>query len=299
MPRRSPFTTLCGRLARLGGPRRADLHVHTTASDGEFTPTQVVALARQANLAAVAVTDHDTLAAIPEAREAAGGRIEVVAGVEITAGFAGREVHLLGYFVRTDHAGLNAALQRLCERRRQRFAEYVAALAAAGLVLPAEAVAPVVARSPSLGRRHLARLLVAARFARHHAEAWHRFLGPLSARVVPKLLLPVEEAIALVTAAGGVSALAHPPADLTDDDWRSLAGAGLHALEADYPARRSGTAARRRELAARLGLAVTGGSDCHGPEPLCRRIGSRGITCDEVNAVRERAAQPGSSASRN
>src|SRR5207237_290523 len=127
MPRRSPFTALCRDLARLARPRRADLHVHTAASDGEFTPSQVVALARQANLAAVAVTDHDTLAAVDETRAAAGDQearspkaseaspLEIIPGVEITADFNGREVHLLGYFVRTDYAGLTAALARLCE----------------------------------------------------------------------------------------------------------------------------------------------------------------------------------------
>src|SRR5262245_28208852 len=107
MPRRSPFTSVARRLAQLSRPRLADLHVHTTPSDGEFSPSQVVALARQANLCAVAITDHDTLAAVSEARNAAGDTIEVIPAVEITAGFAGRELHLLAYFVLTDHDELN------------------------------------------------------------------------------------------------------------------------------------------------------------------------------------------------
>src|SRR3954470_16148199 len=110
MPRSSPFTQLWSRLAVLNGPRRADLHVHTTASDGEYTPSQVVALARQAGLCAVAITDHDTLAGYAEAREAASGfkhpELEVVPAVEITTEFSGREFHLLGYFVQPDHPEL-------------------------------------------------------------------------------------------------------------------------------------------------------------------------------------------------
>src|SRR6187402_3477329 len=101
MPRTSPYTTAASRLARLTTPARADLHAHTTASDGEYTPSQLVAQARLARLCAVAVTDHDTLAGIEEARAAAAGRLELVPGVEISTGFAGGEVHLLGYFVRT------------------------------------------------------------------------------------------------------------------------------------------------------------------------------------------------------
>src|SRR5262245_47817304 len=129
MARRSPFTALCSQLARLSLPRRADLHVHTTASDGEYTPSQVVALARQAGLCAVAITDHDTLAAVNEAMAAARDfthpAIEVVPAVEITTTFERRELHLLGYFVRPDHPELLSPLRRLCDRRRERFPDYV------------------------------------------------------------------------------------------------------------------------------------------------------------------------------
>src|SRR4051812_43146048 len=100
MPARQPFTLLCQQLAQ--GPKvgRADLHTHSTASDGTYTPTQIVELARRAGLAAVALTDHDTLAGLPEARLAAQGTaLEVIAGVEITCEFHHRELHLLAFFV--------------------------------------------------------------------------------------------------------------------------------------------------------------------------------------------------------
>lgn len=286
MPRSSPFTSVGRRLAELAKPARADLHTHTTASDGEFTPSQLVALARKAGLAAVAVTDHDTLAGIDEARVAAGEHLEVIPGVEITAAFAGREVHLLGYFVRTDHAELNAALARLCDRRRERFDDFVAKLALRGYPIPADRAALVA--SPSLGRRHVAGLLVAAGFARNRTEAFHRFLGPLRGEVVPKLLLPVGEAIELIRAAGGVSSLAHPPTDLADEHFRELAGFGLDALEVEYPWGRNSPAKRLRGAAARFGFAVSGGSDCHGPDPSHRTVGSYAVTADELAALRDR-----------
>jgi 3',5'-nucleoside bisphosphate phosphatase len=299
MPRHQPFTALCGRLAELDRPRRADLHVHTTASDGEFTATQIVAFARQANLVALAITDHDTLASVEEAQAAADGQIELIPGVEITAAFAGREVHLLAYFVRTDHPELSAALTQMCDRRRERFHDFVAKLAERGFALPADRVKLVAEATPSLGRRHLAGLLVACKFAHHRTEAFHRFLGPCSGSVLPKVLLPIEEAIQLARSAGGVTSLAHPHPELTDDDFRSLAGFGLDAVEAEYPWGRNSRAARLREVAARFGFAISGGSDCHGPEPAHRRVGSHAITAEELHILRGRSARPGSRGSQN
>ncbi|MBY0514144.1 MAG: PHP domain-containing protein, partial [Gemmataceae bacterium] len=224
--KRSPFTALCAEAARLARPRRADLHVHTTASDGEYTPSQVVALARQAGLCAVAVTDHDTLAAVPAAAAAAAAfshpPVEVVSGVEITTELDGRELHLLGYFVRSDDPELTAALARVCAQRRERFREYVARLGERGSVIPPDRAALVERSTASPGRRHVAGLLIACGLAKTRNEAFHRFLGPLRGLVAPKLMLPVGEAIELVHAAGGVASLAHPPPDFADADW--LAG---------------------------------------------------------------------------
>src|SRR5437899_7983061 len=102
MPARQPFTALCHALAPGRPAGRADLHLHTTHSDGSYTPAEVVDLARRSGLAAIAVTDHDTTAGVAEARATALDGLEVIAGVEITAEYQGRELHLLGYFVRGD-----------------------------------------------------------------------------------------------------------------------------------------------------------------------------------------------------
>ena len=286
MPRTSAYTLAPGRLAQLATPARADLHVHTTASDGEYTPSQVVALARQARLCAVAVTDHDTLAAIEEARAAAGEHVEFVPGVEISTAFAGREFHLLGYFVRTDHTALNAALARVCAARRERFRDLVALLRTRGLALPEDRVRLAEEASPSLGRRHVAGLLVACGHAKTRTEAFHRFVNPLVGKVRPKVLVPLAEAIELVHAAGGVASLAHPPADLLDEQFGELRALGLDAVEAAYPWGRNSRTARLRELAARFGFTVSGGSDCHGPDPAHRRVGSYGVTAAELTALR-------------
>ncbi len=291
MPRRSAFTSVGSRLAALAKIRRADLHLHTTKSDGEFTPAQVAAFAQQAGLAAIAVTDHDTCAAVDEVRAAATEQLEVIAGVEISAAFLDREVHLLGYFVRTDHAELDAALTTVCDRRRERFRDYVAKLADRGHRIPEDRVKLIEDATPSLGRRHIATLLVECRITHSRTEAFHRFLGPLRSDVLPKVLVPVEEAIHLVHAAGGVASLAHPSAELDDDAFRTLAGFGLDAVEVEYPWGRNSRTVALREVAKRFGFAVSGGSDCHGPDPSHRRIGSYGINPDELEALRSRSSQ--------
>lgn len=289
MPRASAYTRAGGRLASLAPPARADLHTHTAASDGDYTPSQVVALARQAGLCAVAVTDHDTLASIPAARAAAADHIELIAGVEISTAFAGREFHLLGYFVRTDHDELNAALAAVCAGRRDRFHELVGALRTQGLALPEDRARLVEESAVSLGRRHVARLLVECGHAPTRSEAIRRFVNPCVRAVRPKVLVPIVEAIRLVRAAGGVASLAHPPAEMPEAQLIELRDAGLGAVEATYPWGRNSPSRRFRELAERLDLAVSGGSDCHGPDPAHRRIGSHGITAAELAALRERA----------
>jgi 3',5'-nucleoside bisphosphate phosphatase len=289
--RRAPFTALCSQLHRLASPPRADLHVHTTASDGDYTPSQVAALAREAGLSAVAVTDHDTLAGVPEAVEAARGftapTVEVVPGVELTTDLGGRELHLLGYFVRPDHAELADTLRRVCERRRERFFDFIAKLTAGGTVIPADRAGLIAARTSSLGRRHVAGLLVACGYTGNSNGAFYRYLHPLRASVVPKITLPIEEAIRLVREAGGVSSLAHPP-DLGDEQFARLRAAGLDGIEAEYPFGRSSPGGRLREVAAQLGFVRTGGSDCHGPTPAHRRIGSTAVPLERLDELRQR-----------
>jgi predicted metal-dependent phosphoesterase TrpH len=250
----------------------------------------VVELARRSGLAAVAITDHDTVSAVAEAQTAAGTHLEVVAGVEISAVYRDREFHLLGYFVTAEDGPLLAALQRLRQHRAGRFQEMVQRLRSCGVELSEEALRPALASS-SLGRRHLAELLVQARRAGSVREAFSRFLHDGGRVALPKERLPVEEAIARVRGAGGVASWAHPSYDCTRETLAELQDHGLGAVEVDYPSLRPG---RRRELrawAAELGLAVTGGSDCHGPDPSRRAVGCCGVSMDELAVLRARSAQ--------
>jgi 3',5'-nucleoside bisphosphate phosphatase len=284
MPTGQPFTSLCQKLARPATTGRADLHMHTTHSDGAYMPDQVVDLARRSGLAAIAITDHDTTCGVPAARMAARERLEVIAGVEVTAEQDGSEVHLLGYFVRMDDPALDNALGQLRDRRRERFRGMVERLRGQGVSLEEEA-ANAAAAAPSPGRRTLANLLHATGRVGSVREAFARWLADGRPADLPKARLPLAEAIGLVRGAGGVTSLAHPSAALTLPQLTTLREMGLQAIEVDYPSRKASRAAELRSWAAKLTLAVTGGSDCHGPEGVA--IGKCSVTADELTALRQ------------
>src|SRR6266542_1574797 len=158
MPAQQPFTTLC-RLAAQARPAadRADLHLHTTHSDGLYTPAQVVELAVRSGLCAVAITDHDTLEGVAPARAAAAATgLAVIAGVEISSEHQSRELHLLGYFVSPDDAALATALGTLRRHRAERYHEIIDRLRGQGVHL----AGADVPQAHALGRRHLAEVLV-------------------------------------------------------------------------------------------------------------------------------------------
>lgn len=290
MVRGSPFTALCQQVAALTRTVVADLHAHTTASDGDYTPSQLVALARRARLKALAVTDHDAVDGLAPAREAAAGTgLEIVAGVECSAEFAGRELHILGYFIDDADAAFCAHLTDVQSRRRERFFRAVDQLRAAGADFTPGLVENLAARTPSLGRRHLAGLLVQSGVAAHRGEAFGVHLRALDPPVAPIHLTPSGEVIARIHAAGGIASLAHPPREFTGIEFGALRELGLDAIEAYCPS----TASRSAELvevAKELGMRVTGGTDTHGPPPEGaanpRRVGDFGLGAADWELLR-------------
>jgi predicted metal-dependent phosphoesterase TrpH len=263
-----------------------DLHLHTTFSDGTYTPAEIVNLARRSGLSAIAITDHDTLAGIAPTRLAAGSSLEVISGVEITTEYRGRELHLLAYCFDSENSALRSALTHLQEQRVGRFHAMVERLHALGVHIEAADVANL-GDEATLGRRHLAELLVQAKQATSVREAFQRYLGDRGRATVAKTRLPVAEAIALVRGATGVAAWAHPSYDCTKETLLELKRLGLGAVEVEYPAFRSSRTKELRGLAKELGLAVTGGSDCHGPGQPHRSVGASSISHDELQRLRE------------
>jgi 3',5'-nucleoside bisphosphate phosphatase len=280
MPARQPFTALCQSLAAAPSGR-ADLHVHSTHSDGEYTPAEVVDLARRSGLSAVAITDHDTMTAFAEARAAARAGLEVVSGVEVTTEHQGRELHLLGYFADAEDADLNSALGAICVSRRERFFGMIDRLRSRGVAVD-DAAIPATA---VLGRRNLAVMLADSGQVGSVREAFHRYLADDGPCALPKARLPLAEAAELITAAGGVPSLAHPPPSMAADDLSALKSLGVRAVEADHPRHSKARGQRLRAWAAALGMGVTAGSDCHG-HSCGKPIGSYALTAGELAALR-------------
>ena len=289
MPRRDPFTALCQQTTRRPQLDRADLHLHTLHSDGTYSPAQVVELALRCGLCAIAVTDHDTLAGIEPARQAAGSTgLEVIPGVEITAEHDGRELHVLAYFISVESAPLRNALEKLRQLRHGRFQEMIGRLKRKGITVEP---APVPAEG-ALGRRHLAEMLVRSRQVASIREAFRRYLHDGGCGDVPKQRLPIEEALKCVRAAGGVAAWAHPPESCSTAELMRLHDIGLGAVEADYPGFRARRVMQLKALAREVGLATTGGSDCHGPDDPRRCVGACTISRDELEKLRELIPSP-------
>lgn len=248
-----------------------DLHTHTRHSDGLDTPAELVAKAARHGVRRLAVTDHDTLAALPEARAAGAARgVEVMTGIELSVQHGDfDDIHLLGYCFDSQDAALNACLARLKEGRTQRGLEI---LRRVNRRLNDRGLAPLdgerVRQSASgvLTRPHLAQALVAQGYCRGYQEAFRDFLIPCNA---PKSRLPLEEGLRLIDDAGGVCSLAHPGTLSTDPNVLDplLAAAkslGLAGLEVYHRAHHPDTIPFFETTARRHRLVATGGSDYHG-----------------------------------
>jgi predicted metal-dependent phosphoesterase TrpH len=245
------------------GGRRVDLHAHTTFSDGLLTPEQLVSRALEKRLAALAVTDHDTVEAIPRARAAAGTAIELVPGIEMSTAYEGADLHILGFYLDPDHAPLRERLERFQRDRRDRALAIVERLRGMGVPVEIETVLEL-AGPGVIGRPHVAEALIRAGLATNFDDAFERFLGTQAPAYVPRPAFRPEEAIALIHEADGVSVLAHPGAQMPDSVIERLHAAGLRGIEVWHPQHGAATMRRYRALADRLGMLTTGGSDFHG-----------------------------------
>ncbi|HYF92215.1 MAG TPA: PHP domain-containing protein [Symbiobacteriaceae bacterium] len=264
---------------------RADLHNHTTASDGTYPPAEQVKWAAAQGLAAVAITDHDTIAGWDEALEA-GSRagIEIVPGCELSTEVGKTEVHILAYYFDRMEPTMVALLERMRGGRKARAAEAVAKLHQLGYTqVSLERVLEL--GGETVGRPHLAQVLVECGICRAKDEAFDRFLAQGKAAYVPRPKLTPDEAIAVIKGAGGVPVIAHPGL-IRDDKWvRHFVAAGAMGIEAYH----TDHSENQRQFYARwaldAGLIATGGTDSHGPK------GMRTVVPGSVNVAMDVVAQ--------
>lgn len=244
---------------------RLDLHIHSTASDGEFTPSEVVRLALAHELDAIALTDHDTLSGVAEAQQAAvGTELEVIAGVEINSEGEWGDLHFLGYYIDLENAQLQERLQALRDARVERARKMLGRLRDMGMTLGWEAIR-ALAGGDSIGRLHVARALLDRGYVRTIQEAFDRFIGRDGPAYVPRLRLTPPEVIGTITEAGGIPVIAHPvhsgPAAV--ERIPEFANYGLRGVEVYYPHHSSEDIEMLLRLCRDYRLLFTGGSDFH------------------------------------
>ncbi len=269
----------------------ADLHLHTQFSDGTYSPEELVNQARRHGLAALALTDHDTVegcARCGVACKEAG--IEFIPGTELTAEQDGHELHILGYCVNTQNQELLTEVTQFQNVRQNRIREMVARLNQNRIPLEAEAVFEL-AKCRSPGRPHVARALVQAGLCSSLDEAFERFLKKNRPAWVPKFKISAADAIDLVHKAGGVAVLAHPGLNRCDEVIPGMVEAGLDGIECFHTKHSTATSEHYLSIADRFRLLITGGSDCHGTSKGRPLIGSVKLPLHHVRKLSERAQE--------
>lgn len=275
-----------------------DLHLHTTASDGRLRPAELVARAAATGLTTISITDHDTVAGLDEASAAASASaLRLVSGIEITAVDGGRDVHVLGYFIDARDGALAAFLRAQRARRVARVREIGDRLARLGMPIDVPSLLEPLADRPgaSIGRPQVARALVAAGHVPSVQEAFDRLLAAGRPAFVPRVGPTPAEAVGTIHAAGGLASLAHPALTERDDLIAPLAARGLDALEVFHSDHSPDDERVYGEMADRLDLLVTGGSDFHGEEMQNRAgrdtLGAIVLPAEAFARLEERAAE--------
>jgi predicted metal-dependent phosphoesterase TrpH len=266
---------------------KADLHIHSTASDGKLTPADIVLEAARRGLSFIALTDHDNIDGIASAQATARAfpQLKVIPGVEISTDVPEGEVHVLGYFIDYTDAEFNAALDRFKNSRLQRGQKMVAKLEKLGITIDWQRVKEIAGDS-SIGRPHIAQALMEKGYVTSFKEAFSEYLGHGRPAYVERDKMTPKEAVELIIKAKGLAVLAHP---LTLPDPEALTAElkadGLVGLEAYYNGYTPEEVSRLLALAAKHELIVTGGSDYHGIEDTETAIGDSGLPVEAVEKL--------------
>lgn len=265
-----------------------DLHLHTTFSDGTYSPEELTAEARRFGLVAVALTDHDTVEGCVRMRAACeAAAIEFIPATELTCEVSGVELHMLGYFLDVTNSELLTQMTRFQKGRHERIREIVARLRKMQVPLEEEEVF-ALANCKSPGRPHVARALIQRKVCASLDEAFERFLKKNRPAWVPKEKITAREALALIHHAGGLAVVAHPGLARTEEVLPELIEAGVDGIECFHTRHSPSASEYYVSLAEQHDLVVTGGSDCHGMNKGKPLIGSIKLPYEYVRQLKER-----------
>jgi hypothetical protein len=254
----------------------ADLHTHTKHSDGTFTPSELVDYAAKQGIAVLSVTDHDSVSGIDEAIEAGfKAGVEIIPGIELNTDFKDAELHILGYFIDYKNPDFIKKLNWFRESRIERMRMMIAKLNGSGHDITFDEVRDEALNESggenvlgSIGRPHLARVMVKRKIVEEERAAFERYIGNGKSCYVEVLnkLLPAD-AVRFIIEFGGLAVMAHPGLTGRDSVIGELVEEGLCGLEVYHSSHDAQAVKKYEKIAADYGLITTGGSDCHGPKP--------------------------------
>jgi 3',5'-nucleoside bisphosphate phosphatase len=244
---------------------KADLHIHTTASDGSCEPEEIIELAISKSLNAISITDHDTIDGYFKALSSAGKHsIRLIPGVELTALFEGKEIHVLGYNFDTGNSEFIRLLKRQRTARLERMSQILTHLRKRkGIEITLDEV-KAQAKNNNVGRPHLAHILVKKKIVASIAEAFIRYLGSSIIDHIEITYADLEEVVEKVAGAGGATSLAHPGPIYTMNEVESYLETGIDGIECIHPGHKFEDQKKFTRLAENKNLLITGGSDFHG-----------------------------------
>lgn len=272
-----------------------DLHIHTIASDGTFTPEEIVLEAKNRGLKAIAITDHDTVDGLIEAKNKAKDiEIEFIQGIEISCNTNEYEVHILGYFLNLEDKKFMSELDELKKARDIRNFKIVEKLKNCGIEANLEEIADM-APGKIISRLHFANYLVKKGVTISKEEAFDKYLGKRGKAYVPKENFPPERAVKILNDNGAFVSLAHPKLVVNNDGIienmiSNLVKFGLNGIEAQYGTFSPSDIKKYKKMAKRHSLLVTGGSDFHGANREGVNIGDTGLTYSQFRLIKERNA---------
>lgn len=271
--------------------RLADLHIHTNYSDSTASPEEVVEEAINAKMSAIAITDHDIIDGVAPAIVAAQGKdLEIISGVELSAEYEGRDIHMLGYFIDVDKGPLVERCQVFLDARVARMKQMIMNLRGLGITnIEFEEVAQMT-KGKAVGRAHLAYLMVQKGIVKNIKEVFDKYLSEGCPGYAPKFKQSPYEAIDLIHQSGGLAVMAHPMLTLKDELIAPMARAGLDGLEIYYPNLSDTVHNFYYGLAKKNKLLMTGGSDAHGKAKPYTYIGKASIDYCLVDAMKARLA---------
>jgi len=271
---------------------KADLHIHTTASDGRMTAVDLVNEAVKLKLSTIAITDHDTLKGVAPALKAAEEHdLQVITGVEVTTAFCKRECHLLGYAFTLTHAGLNTLLANHKKARLQRTQWIIGELGKKGLQLNIDEVR-AEANNANIGHAHIATVLKGKGYVATIREAFIRYLSDEKLGTIKNNYCSTADAVEMIKQAGGVAILAHPGRLYSNKELEAFVEAGIDGVEVVHPSHNYKLQKKMAKFAEARHLLQSGGSDFHGQKKsYYPRLGMISISNNWVAKILQLAEQ--------